>query len=59
MVFGELYRHGAEWKFRAIGQGFGVVLIGASFWSSVRRNKRLAEAKGGGDNAKAEVSSGV
>ncbi|GAA3305267.1 hypothetical protein GCM10020295_58550 [Streptomyces cinereospinus] len=21
MVFGELYRHGAEWKFRAIGQG--------------------------------------
>ncbi|MEU9557243.1 DUF475 domain-containing protein [Streptomyces fumanus] len=37
----------------------GVVLIGASFWSSVRRNKRLAEAEGGGDNAKAEVSSGV
>ncbi|CAM5298297.1 hypothetical protein SFUMM280S_10610 [Streptomyces fumanus] len=36
-----------------------MVLIGASFWSSVRRNKRLAEAKGGGDNAKAEVSSGV
>jgi len=22
MVFGELYRHGAEWKFRAIGQGY-------------------------------------
>ena len=22
MVFGELYRHGAEWKFRAVGQGF-------------------------------------
>lgn len=22
MVFGELYRHGAEWKFKAIGQGF-------------------------------------
>ena len=22
MVFGEVYRHGAEWKFRAIGQGF-------------------------------------
>ncbi len=21
MVFGELYRHGAEWKFRAVGQG--------------------------------------
>ena len=22
MVFGELYRHGDEWKFKAIGQGF-------------------------------------
>jgi tellurium resistance protein TerD len=22
MVFGELYRHGGEWKFRAIGQGY-------------------------------------
>ncbi|OON76677.1 DUF475 domain-containing protein [Streptomyces tsukubensis] len=34
----------------------GVVLIGASFWSSVRRNKRLA-AEGLGP--KAEVTSGV
>ena len=23
MIFGELYKHGGEWKFRAIGQGFG------------------------------------
>lgn len=22
MVFGEVYRHGAEWKFRAVGQGY-------------------------------------
>ncbi|MNF10617.1 General stress protein 16U [compost metagenome] len=22
MVFGELYRNGAEWKFKAVGQGF-------------------------------------
>ncbi|MFM9964484.1 MAG: TerD family protein [Planctomycetaceae bacterium] len=22
MVFGEVYRHGGEWKFRAVGQGF-------------------------------------
>ncbi|MDR1036375.1 MAG: TerD family protein [Deltaproteobacteria bacterium] len=22
MIFGEIYRHGAEWKFKAIGQGF-------------------------------------
>ena len=37
----------------------GVVLIGASFWSSVRRNKRLAAAGGEGGKEKAEVSSGV
>lgn len=23
MIFGEVYRHGDEWKFKAIGQGFG------------------------------------
>ncbi|WP_139981265.1 TerD family protein [Nocardioides litoris] len=28
MVFGELYRHGAEWKFRAIGQGYASGLQG-------------------------------
>jgi tellurium resistance protein TerD len=28
MVFGELYRHGAEWKFRAIGQGYSSGLTG-------------------------------
>lgn len=22
MIFGELYRHGAEWKFKAVGRGF-------------------------------------
>ncbi len=22
MIFGEIYRHGADWKFRAVGQGF-------------------------------------
>tara|TARA_R110001583_G_scaffold768_3_gene7143 strand:+ start:2535 stop:2720 length:186 start_codon:yes stop_codon:yes gene_type:complete len=22
MTFGELYRHGEEWKFKAVGQGF-------------------------------------
>lgn len=22
MIFGELYRHGSEWKFKAVGQGF-------------------------------------
>jgi tellurium resistance protein TerD len=28
MVFGELYRHGPEWKFRAIGQGYATGLEG-------------------------------
>jgi tellurium resistance protein TerD len=28
MVFGELYRHGGEWKFRAVGQGYASGLRG-------------------------------
>ena len=28
MVFGELYRNGAEWKFRAVGQGYTSGLAG-------------------------------
>lgn len=28
MVFGELYRHGADWKFRAVGQGYSSGLSG-------------------------------
>jgi tellurium resistance protein TerD len=28
LVFGELYRHGAEWKFRAVGQGYASGLRG-------------------------------
>ena len=28
MIFGEVYRHGAEWKFRAIGQGYASGLAG-------------------------------
>ena len=39
----------------------GVVLIAWSFWSSVRRNKALAEAEGkaAGSDEKTEISSGV
>ncbi|GGW82056.1 DUF475 domain-containing protein [Streptomyces lomondensis] len=38
----------------------GVVLIGASFWSSVRRNRAIAAAEGkAGSGEKTEVSSGV
>jgi tellurium resistance protein TerD len=28
MVFGELYRHGSDWKFRAVGQGYASGLVG-------------------------------
>ncbi|RSR96373.1 DUF475 domain-containing protein, partial [Streptomyces sp. WAC04189] len=35
----------------------GVVLIGASFWSSVRRNKRLAAVEGESRTEKAEAAS--
>ncbi|MGW1289654.1 TerD family protein, partial [Streptomyces sp. NPDC002586] len=28
MVFGELYRYGGEWKFRAVGQGYASGLRG-------------------------------
>jgi tellurium resistance protein TerD len=28
MMFGELYRNGAEWKFRAVGQGYSTGLSG-------------------------------
>ncbi|GAU70795.1 putative tellurite resistance protein [Streptomyces sp. NBRC 110611] len=30
MVFGELYRHDAEWKFRAVGQGYASGLAGVA-----------------------------
>jgi tellurium resistance protein TerD len=28
MIFGELYRYGAEWRFRAVGQGYSNGLRG-------------------------------
>jgi tellurium resistance protein TerD len=33
LVFGEIYRHGGEWKFRAVGQGFagGLSALALSF----------------------------
>ena len=30
LVFGELYRSGAEWKFRAVGQGYASGLAGVA-----------------------------
>ncbi|WP_338770819.1 TerD family protein [Massilia sp. METH4] len=37
MVFGELYRNGADWKFRAVGQGFagGLASLATSYGVSV------------------------
>lgn len=37
MIFGELYRNGAEWKFRAVGQGYasGLAGIAADFGVNV------------------------
>ncbi|MDQ1818074.1 TerD family protein [Massilia sp. CCM 9210] len=37
MIFGEIYRNGADWKFRAVGQGFkgGLGPLAASFGVSV------------------------
>lgn len=37
MIFGEVYRNGAEWKFRAVGQGFkgGLGPLASSFGVSV------------------------
>jgi tellurium resistance protein TerD len=33
MIFGEIYRHGTDWKFKAVGQGFagGLGPLAASF----------------------------
>ena len=30
MIFGELYRHAGEWKFRALGQGYTTGLRGVA-----------------------------
>ncbi|MFJ5897482.1 TerD family protein [Streptomyces sp. NPDC093064] len=41
LVFGELYRHGAEWKFRAVGQGYasGLAGIAADYGVDVLRER--------------------
>jgi len=37
MIFGELYKHGSEWKFKAVGQGFagGLAPLATNFGVSV------------------------
>mgnify|MGYP003486811131 CR=1 FL=1 len=41
MIFGELYRHNGEWKFKAVGQGFngGLGALAASYGVAVYKNK--------------------
>ena len=36
MIFGELYRHQDEWKFRAVGQGYSSGLSGIAADYGVR-----------------------
>jgi tellurium resistance protein TerD len=46
LVFGELYRHGAEWKFRAVGQGYasGLAGIAADYGVDVLREQSPSPA---------------
>ncbi|KWT63527.1 TerD-family protein [Streptomyces albus subsp. albus] len=46
MIFGELYRHGADWKFRAIGQGYasGLAGIAQDFGVGILRPTSPAQA---------------
>jgi tellurite resistance protein TerA len=45
MTFGELYRRGAEWKFRAVGQGFnGLAPLARSFGIDVAEEKLAVPA---------------
>ncbi|MFF4602950.1 TerD family protein [Streptomyces sp. NPDC001339] len=48
MVFGELYRHGSDWKFRAIGQGYasGLAGIAQDFGVDVLRPADTADTAG-------------
>ena len=46
MVFGELYRNGAEWKFRAVGQGYASGLAGIA--AGLRRQRLTQAADGPG-----------
>ncbi|MFD3328931.1 TerD family protein [Streptomyces sp. NPDC058701] len=47
-IFGELYRRGAEWKFRAVGQGYetGLAGLATDFGISVEEEPELPDADG-------------
>ncbi|GAA1900830.1 hypothetical protein GCM10009837_24630 [Streptomyces durmitorensis] len=46
MIFGELYRNGGEWKFRAVGQGYASGLRGIALEFRINRTNYLLR-KGG------------
>ncbi|GAA2269377.1 hypothetical protein GCM10010430_63610 [Kitasatospora cystarginea] len=48
MVFGELYRNGSDWKFRAVGQGYasGLAGIARDFGVTVLQEAEPAEGSG-------------
>ena len=45
MIFGELYRHGGEWKFRAVGQGYAGGLARSP---ALRRQRLTRRGRGHG-----------
>ncbi|MFJ6082436.1 TerD family protein [Streptomyces sp. NPDC092369] len=54
-IFGELYRRGAEWKFRAVGQGYETGLAGLATDFGVDVDDEPAEAEGETDTVGTEV----
>jgi stress response protein SCP2 len=60
-VFGEFYRRGGEWKFRAVGQGYDTGLAGLAtdFGIDVDDEAAEAEAEPEADAAEAEAAVGA
>lgn len=58
-IFGELYRRGGDWKFRAVGQGYasGLAGLATEFGISVDDDEAEAETEGGEDGGPAREAS--
>ncbi|MFE0739286.1 TerD family protein, partial [Streptomyces sp. NPDC058855] len=56
-IFGELYRREAEWKFRAVGQGYATGLAGLATDFGVDIDDDAAEQEASADDALAEGTS--
>ncbi|MFF4366123.1 TerD family protein [Streptomyces sp. NPDC001594] len=57
-IFGELYRRGEEWKFRAVGQGYetGLAGLATDFGVMVDESEEADGADGLGGDAEADVT---